>query len=246
MDSFLSARPGRRTSALRPPPLARRLGLFAAATLLAVAPAMAASPRDTLLRAAFETHDKAAALALVDQAIDETRGELTARPGDKEARLQQALGTGYRGQLRRSPGDAKAARTALFALAQAYPRDPEVQVAVAGWHLTAVSDLGPFLARTLLGADKSSGYAALDRALALGGGRAFFPAYAALIRARIDPKDTQTPLTLAERAAAAPAPTPLDRIVQRAAVRLLPPLRRGDGAAAASLAKQLLPFGQLG
>lgn len=217
--------------------------LIAATVLAITAPATAATPRETLTRAAFATTDKAQALVLIQQAIDETNADLARTPGDKEARLQRALGTGYRGQLKRSPGDAKATRDMLVALAAAYPRDAEVQVALAGWHLTAVSDLGAFLARTLLGASRDTGFAALDRALALGGNRAFFPAYAALIRTRIDPSDTKTPLALAERASAAAAPTAVDRILQRAAQRLAVPLHAGDGDGASSLAKQLLPFG---
>jgi hypothetical protein len=216
------------------------------ATLLSIAGPGFAAARDTLIRAAFATPDKAQAISLVQTAIDETRATLAAHAGDREARLQLALGTGYRGQLKRSPGDAKSSHTMLTDLARDYPRDAEVQIAFAGWHLTAVADLGPFLARTVLGANKDAGFAALDRAIALGGNRAFFPAYAALIRARLDTDDTRTPIALAERAAAAPAPQGIDRVMQRAAQRLLVPLRAGDGSAAAKLAKRLLPFGDIG
>lgn len=216
-------------------------------TPLAVqAQAQVASPRDTLIRAAFTTPNKAQALGLVNQAIAEAGATLLQTPADREARLQHALGIGYRGQLTRSPGDARTAHHALEAIAAADPSDAEVQIAVAGWHLTAVGDLGDFFARTLLGASRSQGLAALDRAVAMGGDRAFFPAYAALIRIRLDSSDTATPLRLAERAAAAEAPGTIDRVTQRAAVRLLPSLRAGDGAAAARIARRLLPFGTLG
>lgn len=208
------------------------------------APAPAASPRDTLIRAAFGAQSKQQALALIADALAQTEAVLAKSPGDREALLQHALATGYRGQLKRSPADAKATRDALIALAQHYPRDPEVQVALAGWHLTAVSDLGSFLARTLLGADKAKGLAALDRALALGGNRAFFPAYAALARLQLDSGDRQAALALADRAVGGTAPTPVDRIMQRAAQRLAAALKAGASpAAAAALAKQLLPFG---
>lgn len=217
--------------------------LAATAAAVAIAAPAHATARETLLRAAFGTPDKTQALGLVQQAIDETTRTLAAKPDDKEARLQQALGIGYRGQLKRSPGDAKTAHTLLADLARTNPRDAEVQIAFAGWHLTAVSDLGPFLARTVLGASKDEGFAALDRAMALGAGRAFFPAYAALIRIRIDDKDTRTPLTLAERSIAGGTPTAIDKVMQRAAQRLVVPLRAGNGAAAAALAKSLLPFG---
>lgn len=221
-----------------------RLAPLAACVLCVSAPATA-GPRETLIRAAFGTSSRTDALALVNQAIDETKATLAAHPGDKEARLQQALGIGYRGQLKRSASDAKATRVMLDDLAREFPRDAEVQVALAGWHLTAVGDLGQLLARTLLGASRDTGYAALERAMALGGNRAFFPAYAALVRIRIDAKDTRTPQALAERAAAAATPQAIDRITQRAAERLLVSLRAGNGQAASALAKRLLPFGNV-
>ena len=221
-----------------------RTALSVAAIVCAL-PAAAATPRETLLRAAFATPSKAQALAMVQDALDQTNAILAKTPGDKEARLQQALATGYRGQLKRSAGDAKAARDLLTPLARANPRDAEIQLALAGWHLTAVSDLGSFLARTILGANKDVGLAAMDRALALGGNRAFFPAYAALIRIRLDPTDTKSALTFADRAATDPAPTPTDRVLQRAAARVAVPLRAGNGKAAAALAKQVLPFGMV-
>ena len=214
-------------------------------TVTATAGVSAATPRETLIRAAFLTHDKAEALTLVNQAYAQTRTTLAQAPNDGEAKLQQALAIGYRGQLSRSLGDAKAAHAALAALAAANPRDPEAQVAIAGWHLTAVGDLGNFLARSVLGASRAQGLASLDQAVALGGGHAFFPGYAALIRIKLNSSDTAAALKLAQRSAAAPATTPIDRILQRAAVRLIPLLQAGDGAGASKLAAQLLPFGSL-
>jgi hypothetical protein len=222
--------------------------LAVVATVVAVvstAPVQAASPREELIRAAFATHDKSQALALVNQAIAESQSILAQSPGDREAKLQQALGIGYRGQLKRSPTDAKAAHSLLESLANSEPRDPEAQVAVAGWHLTAVGDLGNFLARTILGADRGTGFAALDKAVALGGNRAFFSGYAALIRIKLDSSDTAVALRYAQRAAGAQAPTPIDRVMQQAARRIIPMLQAGDGSGASKLAKQLLPFGTL-
>ncbi|MDB5738681.1 MAG: hypothetical protein JWO65_2349 [Sphingomonas bacterium] len=206
----------------------------------------AASPRDTLIRAAFATRDKAQAITLVDDALNQTRIALARDPKDREAQLQQALAIGYRGQLKRSLPDAKATLQQLDALAASDPRDAETQIAVGGWHLTGIADLGTFLARTVLGANKAQGLTAIDRGVALGGNRAFFPGYAALIRIRIDASDTAAALALAQRASTAATPTAIDRIMQRAAIHLLPALKAGDGATASKLAKQLLPFGGLG
>jgi hypothetical protein len=217
--------------------------ILAALSLIA-APATA-SPRETLIRAAFQTHDKAQALGLVNDAVAETRTELQKDPNDREAKLQQALGIGYRGQLNRSPNDAKASHAQLQALASSDPRDPEAAIAFAGWHLTAVGDLGNFLAKTLLGASRGEGLSQLDRAVSLGGNRAFFPAYAALIRIKLDSSDTATPLRLAQRAQNGQTPTAIDRVMKAAAVKLIPLLQAGKGAEASKLAKQLLPFGTL-
>ncbi len=216
-----------------------------AITLVVPVSVGAVTPRETLIRAAFMTHDKAEALTLVNQAYAQTKATLAQAPGDAEAKLQQALAIGYRGQLSRALGDAKAAHAALAAFAAANPRDPEAQVAIAGWHLTAVGDLGNFLARSVLGASRAQGLASLDQAVALGGNHAFFPGYAALIRIKLNSSDTATALQLAKRSAGDQATTPIDRILQRAAVRLIPLLQAGDGAGASKLAAQLLPFGTL-
>jgi tetratricopeptide (TPR) repeat protein len=218
-----------------------------AATVLVLAASVsgahAATPRDTLIQAAFGTHDKKQALSLINDALTQTQQMLAQNSANREAQLQQALGIGYRGQLTRSPADAKAAHRALETLVTVEPNNAEAQVAIAGWHLTAVGDLGNFLARTLLGASRDDGFAALDKAVAMGGNRAFFPAYAALIRIKLNTSDTATALHLAQRAASAQAPEQIDRILQRAAVRLIPDLQAGRGDDAARLAKQLLPFG---
>jgi hypothetical protein len=214
-------------------------------TVAATASLSAATPRETLIRAAFLTHDKAEALTLVNQAYAQTRTTLAQAPNDGEAKLQQALAIGYRGQLSRSLGDAKTAHTALAAFAAANPRDPEAQVAIAGWHLTAVGDLGNFLAHSVLGASRAQGLASLDQAVALGGNHAFFPGYAALIRIKLNSSDTAAVLKLAQRSTADQATTPIDRILQRAAARLIPLLQAGDGTGASKLAAQLLPFGSL-
>lgn len=213
--------------------------------VVATASVSAASPRDTLIRAAFMTHDKAEALTLVNDAYVQTKATLAQAPGDREARLQQALAIGYRGQLSRSLPDAKAAHAALAEFAAANPRDPEAQIAIAGWHLTAVGDLGNFLAKSVLGASRAQGLASLDQAVALGGNHAFFPGYAALIRIKLNSSDVATALQLAQRSAGDQATTPIDRVVQQRAARLVPLLQAGDGAAASRLAAQLLPFGSL-
>lgn len=214
--------------------------------LLAAMPAFAATPRETLVNAAFVATDKDAAVAQVSQAEEIAVAQLGREPNDREAALQRALAIGYRAQLKRALGDAKTARKLFEALATAAPNDPEVLLALAGWHLEAIADVGGMLAGTMLGAKRATGLAYLDRAVAANRDRqAFIYAYAALIRIRLMPNDLLRSRQLAEAAAAAAAPTPLDKIMQRSARALLVPLKAGDGKAAAALAERLLPFGKL-
>ncbi len=220
------------------------LGVGAISLLLAFAsPVAAATPRELLTQASFQTTDKAAALALISQALSAAEAILAANPGDREAQMQRAVAIGDRAHLTRSPGDAKASRHMFEAFLAANPHDPEAHLAVATWHLDTV-DAG-FFATTMLGAKKDIGLAELNKAIALGGGRPFFTGFAALFRIRLAPNDVATARALAEQAAAAPAPTPLDRIAKHQAQALLIPLRSGDGRTAALLARKLLPFGRL-
>ncbi|HEX7782008.1 MAG TPA: hypothetical protein VF509_04300 [Sphingobium sp.] len=213
--------------------------------LIAPAQAMADTPREILTTAAFQTTDKAAALALITRAIAAADGILAKSPGDHEATLQRGIGIGYRAKLTKSRTDAQTSLKIFEALAAKDPRDAEAQMVVAGWHLDAIDQLGGFIARTVLGARKTVGDAALDRAVALGRGRAFFPGLAAMMTIRQDSDDVSSARTLAEAAIAAPATTPLDQLMKRNAAAILPALRAGKGKAAADLSRTLLPFGRL-
>ena len=218
------------------------VGMIGLALALAV-PVAAATPREMLTQASFQTADKSTALRLINQALAEADAILAHDPQDREAQMQRGVAIGDRGHLMRSPSDAKAARRIFEAFLAANPRDPEAHLAIATWHLDTV-DAG-FFAATLLGGKKEIGLAELEKAVALGGGRPFFTGFAALMRIRLNPGDVAGARSLAEQAAAAPAPTPLDRIAKRAAQAVLIPLRSGDGRTAALLAKKLLPFGRL-
>lgn len=215
----------------------------AGALLLAPASAGAATARDYLTQAAFQAPDKATALALVAQGRAAADAALAANPGDREAQMQRAVAIGDHAHLTHSAGEAKQSRALFEAFLAANPRDPEAHLAVATWHLDTMA--AGFLATTVLGAKRDIGLSELGRAVALSNGRPFFTGFAALMRIRLDPQDVAGARALAEQAAAAPAPTPLDRIAKHQAQALLIPLRAGDGAAAAQLARKLLPFGRL-
>lgn len=220
---------------------------FAPAAVIAVlaASASAATPRETLIDAAFVTANRAEALREVTAAIAASDAILARAPADREARLQRALAIGYRGKLTRTRADALAARRTFEAMAAADPRDAEAQVALGGWHASAILDLGSMMARTAVGARRAAGLDALDRAAALGARQAAFPAMAALFRIALDADDVAAARTFAEAAVRAPVVSPLDRVLQRRAAALLPALRAGQGARASAQARALLPFGHL-
>lgn len=221
------------------------LGVCALA-FAAAPPVHAQGTRDLLTTAAFKTDDKARALQLIADAIGAADRALAARPGDREAALQRGVAIGYRGKLTHSRTDVRASLEVFQRLAAQNPRDAEVQMAIAAWHLGAVDELGGFLARTALGARKEQGLSAMARAVELGGNRAFYPGMAALLQIRSDHGSVAQARKLAEQAAAAQTPTPLDAILKRAAMAILPALRANDGKAASALALKLLPFGKLG
>lgn len=209
-------------------------------------PASAETPRDILTTAAFKTDDKPRALQLIGEAIAAADRALATRPGDREAALQRGVAIGYRGKLTHSRSDVRASLDVFQRLSAQNPRDPEVQMAIAAWHLGAVDELGGFLARTALGAKKEQGISALSKAVDLGGNRAFYPGLAALMQIRSDHGSVAETRRFAEAAAVAQTPTPIDAILKRAAIALLPTLRANNGKAAAALALKLLPFGKLG
>ena len=222
------------------------LAIFAAAAAAISSPAFAADgPRELLVSAAFDANSKPAALSTIERALEAADEAIARNPGDREARLNRAVAISYRGKLKRNRSDLAAARAAFEALVASNPRDAEAQMGLAGWHLGAIIELGPLMARTMLGARKEKGLQALNRALALGSGHAFFPAYASLTRIQLDPHDVAGARRLAEAAVKAPAPEPIDRVMQRRAKTLLGSLVANNGKAAAKAAERLLPFGRL-
>lgn len=220
------------------------LVMMAVATCAALPlPALAQSARDILTQASFGDADEASALRRVTNAYAAAGNALRRAPDDREALLMRATALGYRAKLTGNRTDAVAARRQFEALVAQNPRDAEAQVALGAWHIGAVKKLGTIMGRAALGAQRSLGLSALERAVALGGDRALFPGLAALLRLELDPRDPRG-RALAEQATRAEAPTALDRILQRGAAQVLVPLRAGDMQAARRLASQLLPFGR--
>jgi hypothetical protein len=216
--------------------------LSAAVMLLTPAAAMADSPRDLLTQASFGVRDKGVALARIAAARAGSTATLRTAASDREAQLMQATAIGYGAKLTGNRADAVQARRQFEALVAREPRFADAWLALGGWHIGAVYRLGGFIAA--LGAQKSSGLAALDRAVALGGNRALFSGLAGLLRLQLDPADPRG-RALVEAAAHGTAPTPLDAILQRNAAQILAPLRAGNAKQIKAVASRLLPFGQL-
>lgn len=217
--------------------------IAAAAMVIAPAAAHAESGRDALTNTAFAAHDKAAALAQIASVEAAANATLARTPSDTEAQMTRAMAVSYRAKLSHSRSDALAAKAQFEALAAKNPRDAEAQAALGAWHLNAVEALGGLAARAALGARKPVGLEALDRSIALGGGRALFPGLAALLRLALDPSDAAAPALL-DAATKGATPTTLDRLIQRRAVQMAAVVKGGDPKLIQALAKRLLPLGQ--
>ena len=217
---------------------------IAVCAIVGATPVRAETPRELLTQAGFVDRDRSVALARIDRAATVAGQVLTRTPNDQEAAIMQAMANGYRAKLLGNRGQAIAARKQYEGLVARYPRNAEAQAALGAWHVGVIAKLGRFVGRAAAGAQKVTGYAALDRSVALGGNRAMFAGLAGLLRLELDPADTRG-RELVETASRAPAPTAIDAFMRRAAVAVLVPLRAGDLATARALADKLLPFGQI-
>ena len=209
---------------------------------LPATPAAAQSARDLLTRAAYEDRDPAAALARVNTARAQALAAAARDASDQDAAVVAAIALAYRAKLTGNRGEAIAARKGLEAVVARFPRNAEAHLALGAWHIGVINRVGRLIARAGAGARKDAGYAALDRAVALDGGRAMISAIAGMIRLEQDGGDARGAqlVTAATRGSTA---TGLDRINQRAAGLVVAALRKPDAASAQALSDRLLPFG---
>lgn len=192
--------------------------------------------RELLTQASFVDRDKASALRKVQAVVSATDHDTSL-----DARILRATALGYRAKLTGSRSDLTASRKLWDAVVAASPRDAEGQLGLGAWHLGTLSKTGALLGR-VFGANRATGNAALDRAVALAGNRAFFPGIAGLFRLKADPADARG-RQLVEQAANAGTATSLDRIMKRAAGQMLSTLRGGNAAQVKAAAHRLLPLG---
>lgn len=211
--------------------------LILAAAVACAAPAVAQSgSRDLLTQASFIDRDEASALRKVQAVVSATQQDKS-----YDARVLLATALGYRAKLTGSRSDLTASRKLWDAVIAVNPRDPEAQLGLGAWHIGTLSKTGTLLGK-VFGANRTAGNSALDKAVALGGNRAFFPGVAGLFRLKADPTDARGK-QLIEQAANAGTATALDRIMKRSAAAMLGPLRAGNAAQIKAAAHRLLPMG---
>ena len=210
----------------------------ALAVLCTAMPVQAAAEplRDALTQASFGDRDKMTALKRVEAVIADLRDNAGA-----EAAVLRATALGYRAKLTGSRTDLSSARKQYEAALAVQPRNAEAQLGLGAWHMGVITKAGALLGR-VFGANRGKGEEALDRAVALGGDRAFYSGLAGLFRIRQDPADARG-RQLCEQAVKAGTPTGLDRILQRSANAVLVQLRAGHKDEARALAQRLLPMG---
>ena len=69
----------------------KRLAGLLALTLAWAGPSAAATPREIMTQASFQTADKASALGLINQALAAADAILAQNPQDKEAQMQRGV-----------------------------------------------------------------------------------------------------------------------------------------------------------
>lgn len=224
-----------------------RAANFAAAARAGTAEATPASLllacRSYALLGAYQSTEKAAARALLNQAVGACDAALRARPGDPDATLQRGIAIGYIAKMDRSPGGAKAARAAFEAVLAKRPGDAVALAAMGGWHGESVATLGGFIAGAVLGAKKGESIKFFDRAVAADARDPVIPTVYASTLLALDADNAGKARALLERADKAKALDGYEMLMQRHAREILAVLARGDIAGARATAARLGPLG---
>ena len=120
-----------------------------------------------LVDAAYHETSKSEALAKLEAAIADADKGLALDAGSSDARLQKAIALGYRGKITKSRGDAKAAEEMIEAVIKRDPKNAMAYAALGGLHGEAVSNLGKFLAGTMMGSSAEKSMRAFQTATEL-------------------------------------------------------------------------------
>ena len=202
--------------------------------------------RAQLAVAAYETRDKAAALALVERAEKDFDAALARNPGDVAAQTQKAVAIGYRAKLTKSPGLGKDARRRFEVIRAANPLNATAWAAVAGWHGGAIATLGNFMASTVLSAKKDEIDPGFAKAFKLDPTN---PVHRVIYAQTLLDMGTDNALKAAQALQGIgqmPAHDGFEALVRSQGVQIAAALKTGDVKAAQRLSRQSQAFGTIG
>lgn len=208
--------------------------------------ALVLAGRSQLAVAAYETRDKAQALAQVERAEADFDAALAKNPKDIAAQMQKAVAIGYRAKLTKSPGLGKDARKRFETVRDAHPDYALAWSAVGGWHAGAIATLGNFMAGTILGAKSAEIERNFGQALKLDPNNPSLRAIYAMSLLDIDRDNALKAATLLNGIGRLPANDGFDALLRAQGVQLSAALKAGDAKAAQALARRLQAFGTVG
>ncbi len=202
--------------------------------------------RSQLNIAAYFTHDKAEALALVALAEKDFDAALAKAPSNADAQIQKAIAIGYHAKLTRSPGLGKDARGRFEAVRAANPGMALGWAAVAGWHGGAIATLGSFMASAVLGAKASEVDSGFAKAFALDPTNPVHRSFYAMTLLDIDKSNGPKAAAALQGIGQLPAHDSYEALARAMGVQVAAALKTGDNKAAQALARRLQAFGTLG
>ncbi len=199
--------------------------------------------RAQLAVAAYETRDKAQALAQVQRAEADFDAALAKAPGNVDAQMQKAVAIGYRAKLTKAPGLAKDARARFEAVRAAHPDNALAWSAIGGWHGGAIATLGNFMASTLLGAKSSEMDRSFAQALKLDPANPSLRTIYAMTLLDLDRNNGARAAAALNGVGAMPARDGFETLLRAQGVQLAAAIKAGDARAAQALARRLQAFG---
>ena len=202
--------------------------------------------RAQLAMAAYETRDKAQALALVQRAEADFDAALARNPADVGAQMQKAVAIGYRAKLSRAPGLAKDARARFEAVRAAHPDNSLAWSAIGGWHGGAIATLGSFVAGTMLGARTGEVDRNFGQALKLDPSNPSLRTIYAMTLLDLNRDNGARAAAVLGNIGALPARDGFEALLRAQGVQLAAAIKAGDMRAAQVLARRLQAFGTLG
>ncbi|GGE18394.1 hypothetical protein GCM10011529_26040 [Polymorphobacter glacialis] len=201
--------------------------------------------RAVLTQAGYGTSDKRQALAMVVEAEGDFDAALVKAPADPGALFQKAVAIGYRAKLTKSPGLGKDCRVRFEAWRAAHPQMAEGWAAVAGWNAGAISTLGSFMAKAVLGAKPAEVEPGFAKARALAPTNPVHRTVYALAMMDLDKGNAAKAAAVLQGVGQLPARDGYEALMRAQGVQLAAALKAGDAKAAQVLARRLQAFGGL-